>query len=85
MDNDKKVVRTYTEQKEAKKYSVLINKGELTGIWATLKKLCEDMNKEDIEFPNYWVLAKRKSKAESDVLEVNTSKGSYKIHIEKLK
>ena len=49
--------RTYTEQKEAKRYMILTLNCEVLGIWGNLKKLCSDIKANDCKetYNTHWV------------------------------
>ena len=49
---------TYKEQLKKRKYYV-INKENITlGLFTNLKKLCEEMKKQDVNFPSYWKITR---------------------------
>ena len=73
--------RTYSEQKEAKRYIILTLNCEVLGIWGNLKKLCTDIKENDLEFPSYWTLIRKVE----NPLKINTSKGDYILSAEKPK
>ena len=73
--------RTYTEQKEAKRYMILTLNCEVLGIWGNLKKLCSDIKANDLEFPSYWTIIRK----DENPIKITTSKGEYILSAEKPK
>lgn len=76
--------KTYEERKTEKRYSILLKDGRLIGLWGNLRKLCEDMKIEDVNFLGYSALSKRRK--EGSPMEFKTSEGiEYAIYIEKIR
>lgn len=75
--------KTYQEQKENRRISVLTNGTELVGVWGNLKKLCEDMKDTDADFLAYPTLARRR--LTENPMRFSTSAGSYSVWIEKIR
>lgn len=80
-DKLEKQVRSYIEQKTAKRYIVITLNCEILGIWGNLKKACDSFSISDIEFPQY----KKLIRIKENPIKFETSKGSYIISIEKPK
>ena len=79
--DDKIPPRSYTEQKESRRYVVLTLDSEILGIWGNLKKLCTELKIQDTEFPSYWTLTRKTDKP----IKFTTPKGQYVLSIEKPK
>jgi hypothetical protein len=76
-----KTQRTYSEQKEARRFIVLTLNCEILGIWGNLKKLCSEIKEKDSDFPSYWTLARKKE----NPIKFDTPKGNYIVSNEKPK
>ena len=74
---------TYKERLENEKAFVILLNCEVVGTFRNLKKACEAMKETDTEFLSYSSLSKRRDK--ENPIEFSTSKGAYKVYIEKLK
>lgn len=78
-NNQDKQIRSYTEQKAAKRYIVVSLNCEILGIWGNLKKACDSFYVIDNEFPMY----KKLIRIKENPIKFETAKGSYIISIEK--
>jgi hypothetical protein len=68
---------------ENEKTFVVVCSCEVVGTWRNLKKLCEEMKTNDVEFLSYSSLSKKRG-GESPI-RFSTARGEYQIYIEKLK
>lgn len=78
---EKAPARSYSEQRDSRRFVVLTLDSEILGIWGNLKKLCTELKIQDVEFPSYWTLTR---KADNPI-KFQTAKGQYILSIEKPK